>query len=173
LGALVGLICFSGCEDLWDAASEAAFGRDLEIVTPKAPAGQVGVAYEWRIQTRIQNEPNDDSYDYDWELREGELPDGLVFSDEGDEAMVAGVPEESGESIVFVYVDSDEFTVALGSVGENKRGRMRIWLVYGDFLGARPTENWSQEPEFAGGILAHFDATWSFKPDGTPTLAVI
>ncbi len=56
---------------------------------------------------------------------------------------------------------SDEFTLRPG----NGPGHAGVWLVYADFMGAKPPPNWPQAPEFAGGILAYFEVEWSPKRD--------
>jgi len=57
---------------------------------------------------------------------------------------------------------SDEFILRPGK----RPGRAGVWLVYADFMGAKPPPNWPLAPEFAGGILAYFEVEWSPKPDG-------
>jgi hypothetical protein len=69
-------------------------------------------------------------------------------------------------------VESDEFTLHLGKLGEEHHGRAGIWLIYADFLGARPPPAWPKEPEYAGGILAYFELRWTVKADGGHDLKI-
>ena len=55
---------------------------------------------------------------------------------------------------------SDEFRLQLSQGGELQQGQACVWLVFADFLGAKPPSNWPKTPEFAGGILAFFEVKW-------------
>lgn len=59
-------------------------------------------------------------------------------------------------------VRSDEFTLHLGKPGAPTDGQARVWLIFADFLGAKPPASWPKKPEYAGGILAFFEVNWSF-----------
>ncbi len=68
---------------------------------------------------------------------------------------------------------SDEFTIYLGGTGEEAGGGTAgIWLIYADFLGAKPPKTWPQDPEYAGGILAYFEVQWAFGRNGVPKVTV-
>ena len=56
---------------------------------------------------------------------------------------------------------SDEFVVHLDG---GASGRIGVWLVYADFMGAKPPRDWPRAPEYAGGILAYFDVDWALAP---------
>ena len=96
-----------GCEDLYDGFYEMAFGKDMEITTSSVPAGRVGILYQWPIYAEVKNDPNDDAYDYDWYFTKGHLPEGLLFSDEGDNALISGIPMQSGIFDITIHVSSD------------------------------------------------------------------
>ena len=64
-----------------------------------------------------------------------------------------------GKAIVHT-ARSDEFTIHLQKEG----GRAGIWLIYADFLGAKPPSSWPEAREFAGGILAYFEIRWAAGP---------
>jgi hypothetical protein len=68
---------------------------------------------------------------------------------------------------------SDEFTLHLGMSGQVSSGRAGIWLIYADFLGAKPPASWPKEPEYAGGILAFFEARWAKGVEGRPEIGII
>lgn len=55
---------------------------------------------------------------------------------------------------------SDEFVIHLGDVRDFDRGKIKIWLIYADFLGSWPPLSWPKEREWAGGILAYFEIDW-------------
>ena len=66
------------------------------------------------------------------------------------------------QSIVHT-AQSDEFVLHLGRPAEPPQGRAAVWLIYADFMGAKRPESWPKAPEFAGGILAYFEAEWDLK----------
>ncbi len=59
---------------------------------------------------------------------------------------------------------SDDFVLHLGEKNKPARGRLKVWLIYADFLGARPPRTWPKEREWAGGILAYFEIDWETTP---------
>jgi len=61
---------------------------------------------------------------------------------------------------------SDEFVVHFNGPNEPSRGRLKVWLIYADFLGHHPPKSWPREPEYAGGILAYFEIDWE-NADGS------
>jgi hypothetical protein len=58
---------------------------------------------------------------------------------------------------------SEEFTLHLGGTPERSQGLAAVWLIYADFMEAKPPAAWPQAPEFAGGILAYFEIKWDLK----------
>jgi hypothetical protein len=59
---------------------------------------------------------------------------------------------------------SDPFLLHLGADSRPARGQLKVWLIYADFLGARPPRTWPKEREWAGGILAYFEIDWETSP---------
>ena len=82
-----------------------------------------------------------------------------------------GVATSEGQSVVHT-AQSDEFTLHLGMPGEVNSGRAGIWLIYADFLGAKPPAAWPKEPEYAGGVLAFFEARWAKSAKGPPEIHI-
>ena len=71
-----------------------------------------------------------------------------------------------GQSIVHT-ARSDEFTIRLDDTNREARsGRLGIWLIYADFLGASVPKAWPKKPEYAGGILAYFELNWQRSVQG-------
>lgn len=66
-----------------------------------------------------------------------------------------GVRGETDRKTVVHTVRSDEFTLHLRG-----DGRIGVWLIYRDFLGAKPPKDWPKTPKYSGGILACFQADW-------------
>ncbi len=65
-------------------------------------------------------------------------------------------PDADKQTIVHA-VQSDEFTLHFARAGASPQTLARIWLIYADFMEAKPPATWPKTPEFAGGILACFD----------------
>lgn len=66
-----------------------------------------------------------------------------------------GISGEVNKETIVHATRSDEFTLYLRG-----DGRIGIWLIYGDFLGAKPPKDWPKKPEYNGGILTYFQADW-------------
>jgi len=103
---------------------------------------------------------------------------GLIESEETKQAPLVsaewhavGVATADRQSVVHT-AQSDEFTLHLGMPGEVRSGRAGIWLIYADFLGAKPPAAWPKEPEYAGGILAFFEARWAMSAEGRPEIHI-
>lgn len=60
--------------------------------------------------------------------------------------------------------ESDVFTVHLAEAEPPYEGRIKVWFVYGDFLGHRVPQSWPKEPEFNGGSIAMFHVDWQYQP---------
>jgi|GEM_PF-1249205 len=65
----------------------------------------------------------------------------------------------NGQSIRHV-ARSDDFVVHFHGPNNPSRGKLKVWLIYADFLGYRPPPSWPRTPEYAGGILAYFEMDW-------------
>lgn len=52
---------------------------------------------------------------------------------------------------------SDDFTVNLT---DNQSGRIKVWLIYADFMKHSIPDDWPDAPEFNGGILNFFYIDW-------------
>lgn len=59
---------------------------------------------------------------------------------------------------------SDRFKVQLGTTDEKKSGMLKLWVIYADFLGSRPSTKWPRESEWAGGILTYCEIVWEKTP---------
>ena len=101
-------------------------------------------------------------YDVGGRVESAETQDAPLVSAEW---HAPGTADIDLQSIVHV-AKSDEFLLHLG--GENKpaRGRLKVWLIYADFLRARLPRTWPKEREWAGGILAYFEIDWEVSPSG-------
>ena len=62
--------------------------------------------------------------------------------------------------------NSDTFQLHVGEK-RGEEGKIKLWLIYADFLGAKPPATWSQEREWAGGVLSYCELNWK-KLNGDP-----
>lgn len=74
--------------------------------------------------------------------------------------------EKTGLETIVHVAKSDPFVLHLGGADRPKSGRIKVWLIYADFLGALPPRTWPKEYEWAGGILAYFEIDWDISPEG-------
>jgi hypothetical protein len=72
--------------------------------------------------------------------------------------------ENPGRRTIVHRARSDEFTIHLPSAASTSRGRIKVWFVYGDFMGHRVPDGWPQEPELDGGTLVFFHIDWHLVP---------
>ncbi|MEZ6035776.1 MAG: hypothetical protein R3C17_21975 [Planctomycetaceae bacterium] len=82
------------------------------------------------------------------------------------EWLGTGEPDTDIHSLVHI-AKSDTFVVHIGGSDEHANGRLKLWLIYADFLGSRPPSSWPKEREWAGGILAYCEIDWD-KLSGEP-----
>jgi hypothetical protein len=100
-------------------------------------------------------------YDASGGAESAETKDSPLVSAEWHPAGAAGA---DGHAVVHA-ARSDEFVLHVGKTAGPDRGRVKVWLVYADFLWARPPRTWPKAKEFAGGILAFFEIDWAAAPN--------
>lgn len=83
----------------------------------------------------------------------------------------AGAEKPDGQTVVHT-ARSDEFLLHLGPAGTSDRGKLKVWLIYADFLWSKPPRTWPKAKEWAGGILAFFEVDWATQPGRACQLAV-
>ena len=87
------LVAISGC------AEDCPLGNFFKYASLKPdtlPGAIVGVAYDASVYAEIENEPDDDSYDYDLSISEGHLPPGILFHQDGRAGIFSGTPTAAG-----------------------------------------------------------------------------
>ena len=77
----------------------------------------------------------------------------------------AASAESDIQSVVHV-ARSDPLVVHVGGEPHPAHGKLKIWLIYADFLNSRPPRSWPRQREWAGGILAYWEVDWSRQPGG-------
>jgi hypothetical protein len=111
-------IALTGCEEeqvasvvvdsIGQIVVDIALGRYPEITADEAPVGQVSSPYRWKIGAEVKRSPFDEAYNYSFDLVNGRLPEGLVFRNEGDHAIIEGTPSELGEFPITIRVTVEE-----------------------------------------------------------------
>ena len=99
-------------------------------------------------------------YDAAGVVESAETTDSPLVSAEWHPVGVASVDQHS----IVHAAKSDEFLLHLGSKTGPASGQLKVWLIYADFLGAKPPRTWPKAKEFAGGILAFFEIDWKTTP---------
>ena len=82
---------FFGCDEI----IECVFNINPEINDKQLVIGVVGERYRDRITAQINNEVNDNDYDYFFDVF-GELPPGIFVDFNRRSIDIFGIPEESG-----------------------------------------------------------------------------
>lgn len=75
--------------------------------------------------------------------------------------------QEATRRTIVHSIRSDDFVVHTARQGPLSSGQIRVWFVYGDFMGHPVPKQWPQQPEHAGGTLAFFHVDWR-QAEGRP-----
>jgi hypothetical protein len=101
-------------------------------------------------------------------IRKYRLPTAVEARETASQPLVSAAWYPAGgvsaDRFAVVHVaQSDEFTIHLADGGVPARGRIKVWFVYGDFLGHAAPRSWPEQPEHAGGTLAFFQVDWHLQ----------
>jgi len=80
--------------------------------------------------------------------------------------------ENAGRHTVAHVAACEEFTVHLADGRGPHAGRVKVWLIYADFMRRPVPATWPQEPEFDGAAIGFFHIDWRWQPGG-PLVAAI
>ena len=101
-------LLFSSCEEIVNEV----LGEAVDCVFPHKPElkaelsdGKVGEPYSGLITAWIKNSPNEDSFDYGFDLM-GSLPEGVQYTIFDRNIRFSGKPEESGTFRFSVTVET-------------------------------------------------------------------
>lgn len=102
---LAAFLLLVSCED----ALECLFGIRPEINETAITTAFLDEPYEQRITAEVDNDPNDNAYDYFFEVY-GDLPAGIDLLFFAREIRIVGTPEEAGnfDFTVFLWVERFE-----------------------------------------------------------------
>lgn len=70
--------------------------------------------------------------------------------------------KNAGKHTVVHLVKSDDFTVQLADKAGPAEGVLKVWFVYGDFMGAPVPKSWPRQKEYDGGTIAFFRVRWEY-----------
>ena len=106
LHPLIFFFLFFGCEDI----IECIFNKRPEIPNKSFEVGYVNNYYYQEFTSEIKNEPQDNNYDYFYEIY-GNLPGGLEMYTNYRTLSIEGIPLTSGAFTfsVYLYVDAPEY----------------------------------------------------------------
>ncbi|RNC87030.1 MAG: hypothetical protein ED556_06300 [Winogradskyella sp.] len=91
-----------------DEALECVFGVNPEINESVISSGFLDEPYQQRITAEVDNDANDNSYDYFFEVF-GDLPAGIEVLFFPREIRLIGRPEEAGSFDFTVYLSVESF----------------------------------------------------------------
>ncbi len=98
---LISFFSLSGCDDVLDCIINVR----PELHAKTLAVGLVDEYYSEIITAEIKNEPNDNDYDYYFDVS-GRLPEGIeVVYNRHREVVFKGVPKESGRFNIKVYLE--------------------------------------------------------------------
>ncbi len=89
----IALSTFS-CSDLLDSAIKCAI-KSVELEGKVLRGATKGKNYYETITAGVNNDPNDEDYDYLFTVN-GKIPDGIQFSSEGNKFILNGTAPETG-----------------------------------------------------------------------------
>lgn len=104
----------AGCDIILDEIFDCLDDDGPVFNTSQLPPAVLNQYYSYVVMASIDNEPNDDQFDYSISLQ-GRLPDGLVMSRYGNDrtVIISGVPVEAGLFNITLYVEvSDPYESA-------------------------------------------------------------
>ena len=99
---LFSFFSFNSCENVVDCIINV---RPV-LSDKKLAIGGVNQYYSEIISAQIKNEPQDDAYDYYFDVR-GEIPDGLEVIIDYRDVYIEGMPTKAGRYTFTVYLDVD------------------------------------------------------------------
>jgi hypothetical protein len=118
-----------GCNIL-ESVIENEFAKKIKISGSRPPDGEVGKPYSFRINASIENESDDNDFDYRFNFEDGTLPPGLEFTtnrqNRNDYALVSGTPSQAGEYTFAVRVKSEKLDDLKESEEDRTDGRSVI-----------------------------------------------
>ncbi len=99
---LLSVLAFSSCDDVLDCVINVR----PELHEKSLAVGFVSEYYSEIITAEIKNEPNDDDYDYYFDVT-GRLPEGIIVSyNRYREVVLKGIPIESGRFTIEVFLEA-------------------------------------------------------------------
>ena len=99
-------LCFNcTLEDIADCI----LGRRPELTEKVFPVGRFAHYYLVEISAEIKNEPNDNDYDYFFQIDESSLPSGIEFNVEHRVVRFSGIPLERCTFEITVYLDVEGY----------------------------------------------------------------
>ena len=108
------------------------------------------------------------AYDVTGQVEQAATKDAPLVSAEWHPVGVADVDRET----LVHTARSDEFVLPLVADDGGQQGRLGVWLIYADFMGAPAPQTWPKTLEWNGGILAYFKFDWKMDANGKCELSM-
>lgn len=101
---LISFFTFTNCENVIDCIINVR----PELHDVKLKVGYIDKYYFDKITAEIKNEPNDNSYDYYFDVY-GDVPNGIEIIYDYRDIILEGIPTEKGRFTFTVYLDVDPY----------------------------------------------------------------
>jgi len=107
---LLAVLFISSCEEIADELLDCIINKGPELSLKLLDGGELNAFYSEYIRASIQNEPNDDDYEYYFDIT-GDLPEGIEVFIDYRTVTFEGIPTEIGrfEFMVHVTVAGPEY----------------------------------------------------------------
>ncbi|MBK7972964.1 MAG: hypothetical protein IPK07_06670 [Deltaproteobacteria bacterium] len=117
----------AGCGDVVNCLTNPSSYRTAELKAVDVPTGRVGAVYQAELRGSIDNESDDDSFSYEFTLKDGVLPPGTTLIPDGRSVFVTGLPTLAGVFAFTMGVHVDPSPDAICNFdGDPSRARLAV-----------------------------------------------
>ncbi len=125
--AATGLAAGAGCGDVVNCLTNPSSYRSAELKVVDVPVGTVGGVYQAELRASIDNEPDDDGFDYSFSFIDGVLPPGTTMIPDGRSVFITGTPTLAGTFAFTIGVHVDPSPDAICNFdGDPSRARLAV-----------------------------------------------
>ena len=125
--AVAALVGGAGCGDVVNCLTNPSSYRSAELKAVDVPVGTVGAVYQAELRGSIDNESNDDGFDYAFTLIDGALPPGTTLIPDGRSVFITGSPTLAGTFAFTIGVHVDPSPDAICNFdGDPSRARLAV-----------------------------------------------
>lgn len=120
-------VASAGCGDVVNCLTNPSSYRSAELKAVDVPVGTVGGVYQAELRGSIDNESNDDGFDYSFSFIDGVLPPGTTMIPNGRSVFITGTPTLAGTFAFTIGVHVDPSPDAICNFdGDPSRARLAV-----------------------------------------------